>query len=261
MVEELQLDTQLRWWVLLPIFGAVFLYAILCNYLARYVASDRRPVLSGVQVTQALLRSKRLRTGGATALPPDRFAARLPYYAHPQNGIFVPLEVPEGASDPMQQMAANPAMNPGMMMDQMKGSLTGIVPYLLFAGWVRYLFAGFVLLRVPFPLTSAFKTMLQNDIALESLEAVYVSSLSWYLLAIFGLRSVVTLLMGAAARNDVGPIVDQTQLMQQQMAMMGQMNAAADPSKQYKAELENLSIAAPAWALEGVEARLLRNAA
>jgi hypothetical protein len=56
--------------------------------------------------------------------------------------------------------------------------------------------------------------MLQRGIDLHFLDARYVSSLSWYILTLFGLGGVNTLILGEnSASSD-------TQMMQQQMSEM-----------------------------------------
>lgn len=70
-------------------------------------------------------------------------------------------------------------MDPTKMMGGMKQNLAMIIPNMLQMGWVSYFFAGFVLVKLPFPLTERFKTMLQRGIMLKSLDVSYVSSLSW----------------------------------------------------------------------------------
>ena len=95
----------------------------------------------------------------------------------------------------------------------MKGNLVQMVPQMLTMAWVNFFFSGFIVARVPFPLTQRFRGMLQRGVDLPGLDVTYVSSLSWYFLIVFGLSGVLQLLLGEATVND-------TALMQQQMAMV-----------------------------------------
>ena len=72
--------------------------------------------------------------------------------------------------------------------DMLKKNLNMIVPQMLTAAWVNFFFTGFVVGKVPFPLTQRFRGMLQRGIELQSLDVTYISSLSWYFLNFFGLR-------------------------------------------------------------------------
>ena len=54
--------------------------------------------------------------------------------------------------------------------------------------------------KLPFPLTLRFKSMLQSGVATRDLDVRWVSSLSWYFLNLFGLQSVFIFILG----NDNG---------------------------------------------------------
>lgn len=54
--------------------------------------------------------------------------------------------------------------------------------------------------KLPFPLTLRFKSMLQSGVATHDLDVQWVSSLSWYFLNLFGLQSVFIFILG----NDNG---------------------------------------------------------
>lgn len=85
--------------------------------------------------------------------------------------------------------------------------------------------------KAPFMLTEGFKQMLQRDVALTTLETSYVSSLSWYFLALFGLRGFFSLVLGDQA------MAEDARMMQQQMGMgMGGNPMQFDPKKAYKQE-------------------------
>jgi hypothetical protein len=59
---------------------------------------------------------------------------------------------------------------------------------------VNFFFSGFVLGKIPFPLSPRFKLMLQRGLDLVSLDVSYFTSLSFYILLLFGLRGVFSLI-------------------------------------------------------------------
>lgn len=149
--------------------------------------------------------------------------------------------------NPSQQMLSDPTMMTGML----KKNLNMIVPQMLTATWVNFFFTGFVVGKVPFPLTQRFRGMLQRGIELQSLDVTYISSLSWYFLNFFGLRGVFSLALGA---NEL----DDAQAMQQQMAM------GMDTGKAFASVKENLEMLRHEFMLHVAErraARLLRRLA
>lgn len=67
---------------------------------------------------------------------------------------------------------------------------------------IQHFFSGFILLRVPFPLTNGFKNMFQRGVAdLPNLEPAYVSSVSWYFLVMYGLHSFLVLVTGSPSQE------------------------------------------------------------
>lgn len=51
--------------------------------------------------------------------------------------------------------------------------------------------------KLPFPLTIKFKSMLQAGVATRDMDPRWMSSISWYFLCYFGLQSVFNFLLGS----------------------------------------------------------------
>jgi ER membrane protein complex subunit 3 len=90
----------------------------------------------------------------------------------------------------------DPAAMEGMM-GAMKGNMAMMIPQTLIMGWINAFFAGYVILKLPFPLTIRFKSMLQSGVMTRDLDVRWVSSLSWYFLCLFGLQPVFGFILGS----------------------------------------------------------------
>jgi len=144
------------------------------------------------------------------------------------------------------------------MMDMMKKNMMMVVPQLFLMSWVNYFFSGFVLVKLPFPLSLSFKSMLQRGIDTTDMDVRWVSSLSWYFLNFFGLNGLYRLILGgdnaADSSRDMGTSPFAAAAAQQQPGM------AQDFAKLFKAEKDNLDFADAvyAWVGTGVETRVLQ---
>lgn len=121
-----------------------------------------------------------------------------------------------------------------MLQNMMKQNMVMIVPNIAMMGWVSYFFTGFVVGKIPFPLTDRFKGMLQRGVELHGLDVGYVSSLSLYFMMYFGLRGVQQLLLGE------NPDTDDAKVMQQQM--QGGAGGPQDMEKIFEQEKNQLEL-------------------
>ena len=120
-----------------------------------------------------------------------------------------------------RQADSNPMTDPSQMegtMDMMKKNVMMIVPQTLIMSWISFFFSGFVLTRLPFPVTLRFKSMLQRGIETTDMDVRWVSSISWYFLLLFGLNSVYTLIM----KDSSHATANQMDMMQMQGNTMAQ---------------------------------------
>jgi hypothetical protein len=205
------------------------------------LSSSKKVELVQVQDSQAMIRSRALRENGKY-LPEQSFLMRRAFFNDEDAGYFKTQK--RSATQP------NPMSDPNMMTEMLKGNVTNVLPMILIGGWINWTFSGFVTSKVPFPLTLRFKPMLQRGIELQSLDASWVSSASWYFLNVFGLRSIYTLVLG---ENNAA---DQSRVMQEQMSGAA-MAMPQDPKAAFKAEWEALEVAKHKWILKGIESKLV----
>src|SRR4051812_24827275 len=237
----------------------MILTGVLRHYATVLLASPPKPPPTPADSRErsAIVRGVNLRNNSA-ALNKASFDVRKEYLIDGyKKGTFL-----KGGPESKGQAAPNPMSDPAAMegmMGMMKGNMAMMIPQTLIMSWINAFFAGFVILKLPFPLTIRFKQMLQAGVMTRDLDVRWVSSLSWYFLCLFGLQSVFIFILG----ND-----NAASQVTQQMAMANPMGAGAgmggpmqpgqDPDKMFLAEAENLEVMEHWNVLDGVEDRLLR---
>lgn len=247
-------DPQLFYWILFPITVVMILTGVLRHYATILTANvpKKQDILS-IREQQSLLRGINLRING-NSISPESFRSR-------QNNLVGAFKTGVYLKDPEKkgQGAPNPMTDPAAMegmMGMMKGNIAMIVPQTLIMGWINTFFSGFVIIRLPFPLTIKFKSMLQAGVATKEMDPQWMSSISWYVLCIFGLQPVINYLAGSDEASG--------QMAQQ----LGQMSPTAgaqlfgpgiDADKQFQSEAENLAVLVHHHILDGVELRLLKS--
>ena len=138
--------------------------------------------------------------GNSGFLTAAGFAQRLALFTAKDTGL---LNQKIEKKDMTEMMMTNPDMMTGMMKQQ----LGGLGPQLALGAFVNFFFRGFILGKLPFSLSPKFRSMLQSGIDLPSLDVAYLSSLSFYMLLLFGSRGVMMLFFQDAAVNDVAMTV------------------------------------------------------
>jgi hypothetical protein len=65
--------------------------------------------------------------------------------------------------------------------------------YIVVGAWIRSMFHGYIVCRLPFWVPETFRSMLQSGMEMigQHLDTRYVSGLSWYIVSIFGLQGLV----------------------------------------------------------------------
>merc|ERR1711916_387796 len=234
-MEDLVLDPQIRDWVVIPIVVMMLFITLLRHYVMSVVKSTPEATLQQVADTHLLSRSRFVEANGHW-LPRSAFERRRQFFIAEGVGVFNVEREEVNALDALQN-------NP-MMQNMMTSQMAVVVPQILTMGIVNYFFSGFVILRLPFPLTAPFKAMLQQGISLSDLNVAYVSSLSWYFLNLFGLRGIVDIIL---AGNNAA---DDSKLMRQQMGQGGaNPGMPQDMAKLFAAEKSNLNLVAHDWKL------------
>jgi hypothetical protein len=150
--------------------------------------------------------------------------------------------------------------DPMAMMGPMKGQAVFMVQNIVMMQGIAYFFSGYVLVKVPLPLTMGFKMMFQRGLDLSTLETSYVSSVSWYFLVMFGLRAFFKLVIEGKSSGGMSQEQMESMAVQSDLGVMMSGNPMAnkfDANKVIKMEQENLDITKFKGRLDDAERRLL----
>jgi len=133
-----------------------------------------------------------------------------------------------------------------------------MVPQMVIMGWINFFFQGFVLIKLPFPLTLGFKSMLQRGIETPDMDVRWVSSLSWYFLNFFGLNGLYRLILGSD--NSASNSQDVATPFAAGLGAPQQPGQTLDYNKLFSAERDNLEFSQGlySWVGNDVEMRVLR---
>ncbi|KAI6003882.1 transmembrane protein [Pisolithus albus] len=257
---SLYLDPQIRDWVLFPITLVMILVGILRHYVVVLLQSPPKKLSrAGVREQRALLRSQILRaTSSKSPIPPAHYKALSRYLSDAfRLGAYLKDGPPNGdVVSSATNALTDPATMDGMMAG-MKTQLVMMVPQMIIMGWINFFFQGFVLIKLPFPLTFGFKSMLQRSIDAPDMDVRWVSSLSWYFLNLFGLNGLYRLFLGGDNSADSSRDMTMSPFASAGASQLGQPQ---DFTKLFKAECDNLELSEGqyAWAGEELDVKVLR---
>jgi len=224
--QTLMLDSQIRDWVVLPLLVIMITAGLLRAQVGRLLRPPQKPVKSvDTRAKSAILRSSRLRGGAGGFLSGTKWEARRQAWSaregsssNNNNGwlrheaarvetdkkLQEAIKAQSGEDENPTSSALMPGMDPSTMMEGMKGNMAAMVQNMVMMQGISHFFRGFVLVRVPFPLTRGFKQMFQRGLFdLTTLDTSYVSSVSWYFLVMFGLRAFFRLAMGDPVQEEM----------------------------------------------------------
>jgi hypothetical protein len=259
----LLLDPDIRDWVVLPLFVIMIAAGLLRHYVGTLLQGDKTAAAVIPQRAQNLMRqTTKIRSGAGHYMPTWKWYVRKQHYAEllREQAAWCEQEHTKAAakaaddSDPMSAMMNNP-------LGMLKGNMVGMVQNMVMMQGIQHFFSGFILLKVPFPLTVGFKQMFQRGLAeLPDLESSYVSSVSWYFLVMYGLRSFFKLAIG-----DPPLELREQDMMLSNMGLRNAPNPGQSDvdgeamAKQLLQEAENLELFLQAHKseMDGVEKRLL----
>lgn len=204
-IPELMLDPNFKKWVLLPISVMMVLTGLLKQNLLLLI-SPKYCGYPRVKLTESqwFMRGQML-LGNGTNLDDDSFESRRHEMINIlSSGKYLAKQNKDnsnnGSNNTGESGVTNPFSDPNIndsLMTMAKGNMANFIPQTIIMWWVNYFFGGFVIMKLPFPLTIKFKDMLQNGVMTENLDVRWVSAISWYFISVLGMNPLYNLIQGS----------------------------------------------------------------
>ncbi|EME26336.1 hypothetical protein Gasu_60120 isoform 2 [Galdieria sulphuraria] len=170
----------------------------------------------------AILKRSVLTRTNAAFLPNDQFLCRKKLFIDETRGLLQQDKEHLNNDVPSIDKLTS-LMKPHLLRTKVLENIANVGPQMALGAWIRTMFHGYVVCRLPFWVPERFRSMLQSGIEMmgESLDIRYVSGLSWYILNIFGLQGFLFLLDGTREVEDMqfGSLPEEIPEMQTKMLM------------------------------------------
>lgn len=180
MTTELIVDPAIRTWVFLPTVLIAFLIDVIRHHISSLIESETYEDLEQLKETHLVKRARLLQCN-FRYIPKHAFLNRRHAFNNTSTGYLR-----EKRSSLVQTMTQ--ITDPEYTVDILKKHSLNLISMLLIGSWITVIFSGFLITKVPFPVTRIYQNIFQRDIELSGLEASWVSSASWYYLNAFGLK-------------------------------------------------------------------------
>ncbi|SCU86791.1 LAFA_0E03070g1_1 [Lachancea sp. 'fantastica'] len=247
---DLTLDPKLKYWVLFPISIVMILVGV-CRQYIMVLLSLKTTTVTRKRLTEVQYISKaQALLGNGSNLCEESFQMRKEYLANVlgEGKFIAQKEKPETPPNPLTDPNASDAM-----MSMATSNLANYIPQTLIMWWVNHFFAGFLLMKLPFPLTIKFKEMLQNGIMTPDLDPRWVSSISWYFISTLGLAPVNNLFFSGWGNDE-----PELQMISQQQQQIQAVPGGPAPDVMMKGLANDLTIAQHESCFDSIEERVLK---
>lgn len=261
MVTELIFDEKIRNWVFIPLLYVMFIMGIIRMSINKLMSGNKNAPMKILEEDKLkentekmmIMKAKKLRAL-CGLIPLESFGSRKNFLSAPGRGILSKVEAKE--VDPMAALQGGGMMNPEMMTGMLKNNLFMAIVTPLQYGVISTFFSGFLVGKVPFPLTQRFRELLQSGISVSSLDVQYISSISLYFLTMFGFSSLYRIIL---SEND-DELGSQMAAMNPMMAMGPQPSLGGPESNKSLCdkEINNLKVVKHKFAYEDCDKALIK---